>query len=268
MQRAFSLVELSIVLVILGLLTGGILAGQSLIKAAQLRGVSNEYTRYVTAMNSFKDKYFMLPGDLNTATSFWGTDAGGCPGTSATTTTPGVLTCNGDGDGNINESATTSNEIYRAWQHLANAALIEGSYTGVTNHAAVPSALSVSITTPNIPTSRLPNGYWQPMFRSTHDVSSISHFEGSLGTTLIYGTGSSGRTAFLNPEDSWNIDTKLDDGKPGTGRVVSGKTAAQANATTGCSNIAYSTAVSISAASEYLLSNPAPACVLYFKTGF
>ena len=68
---AFSLVELSIVLVILGLLTGGILAGQSLIRAAQLRAVSTEYSRYVASINSFRDKYFGWPGDLRNATAFW-----------------------------------------------------------------------------------------------------------------------------------------------------------------------------------------------------
>ncbi len=55
MKNGFSLVELSIVLVILGLPTGGILAGQSLIRAAELRSVSTEYNRFVTATQSFRD---------------------------------------------------------------------------------------------------------------------------------------------------------------------------------------------------------------------
>ncbi|MGB1540395.1 MAG: prepilin-type N-terminal cleavage/methylation domain-containing protein, partial [Rickettsiales bacterium] len=66
-KAGFSLVELSIVLVILGLLTGGILGGQSLIRAAELRSVSKEYEKYQTAINIFKDKYFALPGDFNNA---------------------------------------------------------------------------------------------------------------------------------------------------------------------------------------------------------
>lgn len=67
MTRGFSLVELSIVLVILGLLTGGILAGQSLIRAAELRSVTTEYGRWVTAMHSFRDKYMAIPGDMRDA---------------------------------------------------------------------------------------------------------------------------------------------------------------------------------------------------------
>ena len=71
-RSGFSLVELSIVLVILGLLTGGILAGQSLIRAAELRSVATESQRYMAALNSFRDKYFALPGDMANATAFWG----------------------------------------------------------------------------------------------------------------------------------------------------------------------------------------------------
>ncbi len=55
--NAFSLVELSIVLVILGLLVGGVLSGQSLIRAAELRSITEDYARYVTATHTFKDKY-------------------------------------------------------------------------------------------------------------------------------------------------------------------------------------------------------------------
>ena len=56
-ESAFSLVELSIVLVILGLLVGGILGGQSLIKAAELRSITSDIESYRVAVNSFKIKY-------------------------------------------------------------------------------------------------------------------------------------------------------------------------------------------------------------------
>ena len=77
--------------VILGLLVGGILAGQSLIRASELRAVTTEFTKYQTALNSFRDKYFAYPGDMTNATSFWPS----C-GTTALTTAEG---CNGNGDG-------------------------------------------------------------------------------------------------------------------------------------------------------------------------
>ena len=69
-DKGFSLVELSIVLVILGLLIGGILTGQSLIRAAELRSVTTQYQGYVTAVNTFRDKYFALPGDMPNAIDF------------------------------------------------------------------------------------------------------------------------------------------------------------------------------------------------------
>ena len=92
MRLAFSLVELSIVLVILGLLTGGILTGQSLIRAAEMRSIVTELQRYQTAARSFQDKYFALPGDMRNATDFWGApgnNLANCPATAGT----GTQTC-------------------------------------------------------------------------------------------------------------------------------------------------------------------------------
>lgn len=78
-MRGFSLVELSIVLVILGLLTGGILSGQSLIRAAELRSVVTDIQQIQTSIYSFRDRYMALPGDMKDATDFWGI-AGGSNG--------------------------------------------------------------------------------------------------------------------------------------------------------------------------------------------
>src|SRR6187399_2125428 len=115
-MRGFSLVELSIVLVILGLLTGGILAGQSLIRAAELRAVSTEYSKFVTAGRSFRDKYFALPGDMANATSFWGT-AVTCPGKVTADARTDARTCNGDGTGQIlhvSGGGALQNEVFAA----------------------------------------------------------------------------------------------------------------------------------------------------------
>jgi len=67
-SAGFSLLELSIVLVIIGLIAGGIVAGSSMIRAAELRAVLTELTQYQTATNTFRDKYLGLPGDLRNAT--------------------------------------------------------------------------------------------------------------------------------------------------------------------------------------------------------
>lgn len=71
-QSGFSLVEISIVIVVIGLLVGGVLAGRSVIRAAELRAVGTEMNNYVTAIYQFRDKYSGLPGDLVNATLYWG----------------------------------------------------------------------------------------------------------------------------------------------------------------------------------------------------
>ena len=114
-SQAFSLVELSIVLVILGLLVGGVLSGQSLIRAAELRSVTRDITRYTTATYTFRDKYFSIPGDMTSATSFWGTDNVSCPNGGGSTGT-----CNGNGDGAIGDPAGVGNicENQEFWRQL------------------------------------------------------------------------------------------------------------------------------------------------------
>ena len=130
MKHAFSLVELSIVLVILGLLTGGILTGQSLIRASELRSVTTEYQRYITATQTFRDKYFALPGDMNNATRFWGDDNAACADAAIPNGTPG--TCNGNGNGGLEwAGASATGERFQFWKHLSLAGVIEGTYSGL-----------------------------------------------------------------------------------------------------------------------------------------
>ena len=93
-NKGFTLVELSIVLVILGLLVGGVLSGQSLIRAAELRSITAQQQRFVTSINAFRDKYFALPGDMTNAQSFWGV-ANATPSTCYSTAGTGTQTCNG-----------------------------------------------------------------------------------------------------------------------------------------------------------------------------
>src|ERR1700746_416796 len=63
----FTLIELSIVLVIIGLIVGGVLVGQDLIRAAEVRATISQIEKYNTAVNTFRGKYNALPGDLNAA---------------------------------------------------------------------------------------------------------------------------------------------------------------------------------------------------------
>jgi prepilin-type N-terminal cleavage/methylation domain-containing protein len=255
MQRGFSLVELSIVLVILGLLTGGILAGQSLIRAAELRAVTTEYQRYIAAVNSFKDKYFALPGDMKNAQSFWGV-AHATPATCITTASTTTATCNGDSDGMIEYSGSAgSNELYRFWQHLANAGLIEGTYNGI----AGPGGSRHSQIGINVPPSKMTNAGWSvnwtaastgnaEWFSTTYN--NMLTFGSSTATSLTYGS-------VLKPEEAWNIDTKLDDGKPGMGGLL-------ALYNGGCTLAADDADLS----AAYDLANSSIACRLVFRNAF
>lgn len=222
MKNAFSLVELSIVLVILGLLVGGILAGQSLIHAAELRKTATDIASIKTSLYTFRDKYFGLPGDLNNATKFWGAaDGGDGLGTDCyIANNNNATTCNGNGDGQVGTSVSGP-ESYRLWQHLVNAGLMSGQYTGVPGPSVIVNYIDDVIGT-NLPRS--------PMGTSIGYVISYpwSNYGYTNGVTMTRGNamviaGQKNPTTnaiegpAFSPPDTWNLDTKLDDGKPGTG---------------------------------------------------
>ena len=256
-KLGFSLVELSIVLVILGLLVGGVLSGQSLIRAAELRAVTTEYSRYITAVQSFRDKYFALPGDMSNAVKYWAQAAGGtadgmdaaCAALLVASTTP--TTCNGDGNGQISDIVYANNgyEVYRSWQHLANAGLIEGSYSGVRG---------ALLFNPNPGTntlkSKLSNAGYRLYYLGT--ASSGAYILSNYGHTIELKAWPSAATT-LKPEEAWNIDTKLDDGKPYLGIVMSYLSAQTPNCTTADST-----------SGEYALTQSGKNCDLIMKTGF
>lgn len=108
-QSGFTLVEIAIVLVIIGLLLGGVLKGQSLIDSAKVKNIIQQSNSLSAAVNAYQDKFHALPGD----------DALG------TTHAPGA-TGNGNGDGQISE-------YLLAPQHLALAGFITGSFNGTSD---------------------------------------------------------------------------------------------------------------------------------------
>ncbi len=221
MQRGFSLVELSIVLVILGLLVGGIFAGQSLIRASELRAVTSESQRFTTAVMAFRDKYFALPGDFNRAEDVWGQRAAGNTTCRDALSAPGTTTCNGDGDGNVELTSVRSREILRFWQHLSAAGLIEGQYDG-----AYDGVSGANITPSNAPTSKLATAQWS--VGANADIPVVGGYytwflPPATNHWFILGKPVSLNyvlTPALLTEEAWNIDTKIDDGKPATGRMT------------------------------------------------
>lgn len=232
LQKGFTLVELSIVLVILGLLVGGVLSGQSLIRGAEMRSVTADIARYSTAMYSFRDKYNAVPGDMRNATEFWGTLGGdGANATCQNMEATSRATCNGDGDGFIGGTAVIYSERFRAWQHLANAGLIEGSYTGRTDSSTSGSF----IVTPgkNTPPSRMRASVIRFTTFGAMTTASSDIFAGIDAGNYLEFRHSAGSPP-LKPEEAWNIEMKLDDGKPGTGMIHTHKATTSATYYHGC----------------------------------
>jgi prepilin-type N-terminal cleavage/methylation domain-containing protein len=267
-NSAFSLVELSIVLVILGLLTGGILTGQSLIKAAELRAVTTEFNQYQTAVNTFKGKYFALPGDMSNAAIFWGSAGGsgvigdGCE----TATGTGTQTCGGDGDGSIELNDDDEyGEVFTFWQHLANAGLINGTFSG---RAGV-SSWNESFGNVNVPVSKMNQGLWY--IQDWEERSgAIQEFDGFYGNTFSLGAFDSGGYPdenLMTPEDMWNIDKKMDDGAPARGNIVAGDRRSCALNADG-SALTNSAAHAAALDAIYALQDDAIECVLMFRNVF
>jgi len=204
-NKGFTLVELSIVIVIIGLIVSGIVGAQSLVRQAKVRSVITEYKTYKLAANAFKLEYDGLPGDFINASAYG-------------------LGTSGDGSNLILGSST---EVYYAWQHLGNAELVQGQYSGA--DAGSPN-YQIGV---NLP----PSGFGPNVTAvfSSIDLAStncIATFSSplyglhSLINVIAVGSNdvdSSGcpRYGFLRVSEAHGIDAKIDDGLPDSGIMFS-----------------------------------------------
>ena len=120
-QSGFTLVEIAIVLVIIGLLLGGVLKGQELVNNAKVKNLANDFRGVSTFVYAYQDRFRALPGDDRAAT----THLNG--GTNAAAANLGNARINGAWN-----STTTTDESYLFWQHVR----LAGLATGTTNTAA------------------------------------------------------------------------------------------------------------------------------------
>ncbi len=123
-RRGFTLIELSIVLVIIGLLVGGVLVGKALIEAAFMHAQISQIESYNTAANTFKTKYNALPGDIDAAkASQFGLAVriGGA----------GHGDNNGLLEGGAAEDMRNAGENALFWNDLSTANLLGTSYVGI-----------------------------------------------------------------------------------------------------------------------------------------
>lgn len=119
-QKGFTLVELAIVLVIIGIILGAVLKGQELINNAKLKRAYNQQREVFAAIYTYYDRYAKFPGDDNTALSRWA----------------GVTDGNSDGliaGFTFGCAAGAATETCQVWRHLKNSNIISGDSTSAAN---------------------------------------------------------------------------------------------------------------------------------------
>jgi len=128
-QSGFTLVEIAIVLVIIGLLLGGVLKGQELINSAKVKNFAQDFRNIPLFIYGYQDKFKALPGDDAAA----GTHVSGA----TTATTPAGLQGNGVINGNW-DTTTLTDESMLFWQHVRLAGLATGSTVVAANNTYWP----------------------------------------------------------------------------------------------------------------------------------
>lgn len=265
-KQGFTLVEMAIVMVVIGLVVGGVLTGIGLINSAERNSLLSQLNQYESAINQFKKKYKSLPGDMFDATAIWGV-AHATPATCKTTQGTGTQTCDGDGDGMIEEGM----ESFRAWQQLANATLVSGSFTGIGDTGGENDA------TPNknVPATSFKGGGYTLMYMSDTSRYTTAWYTTAAGVDLgnaimvgrdnllVNGTGSNRPTFWplFTTKEAYSIDLKVDDGKPAFGKIRTNPTTVTtlSNYTPNC------TTSSTAASSEYKVAQEGKLCSFAYR---
>jgi prepilin-type N-terminal cleavage/methylation domain-containing protein len=186
-QKGFTLVEIAIVLVIIGLLLGGILKGQELINSARVRNLADSTSGIQAAYFGFIDRYRRVPGDWDM--------------TNAGNAIAGTITSGGNNNGRLDTTGAWD-EANALWEHISKAGFISGAYVGGTGE-------------PNSNNGVAPlNPFNSPIIVARTD----KYLDVTGGQPsrlhLIIGRGT--------PVDiARELDTKLDDSNPDTGNLRS-----------------------------------------------
>jgi prepilin-type N-terminal cleavage/methylation domain-containing protein len=241
LSAGFTLIEMSIVLVIIGLIVGGILVGQQLILAATLRAQVTQIEGFKTAVATFRGKYNCIPGDCANATLFFPADPS-CRGnaTRSYLAAANGLTCNGNGDGIIDNAGTANYDAERNlfWQHLSLAGLVPGAYTGTCGYAGADcqtnsESWQAGVNAPaatigrgamiTVDNTDIAGSYGMNtlVLQGGQDVFWLSGPHGTDGSHPIW-SGYPGSYMAFTGNELFALDTKYDDGLPTSGYITVG----------------------------------------------
>lgn len=210
-RGAFSLIELSIVLVIMGLLIAGVSAGSSLIKGAELRAVVSQSENFKVGVASYYSSRGKLPGDDphpdgGTAPNEFGGNSNGLIQYVAKRTSDSQLLPEG----------------VNAWKHLADKGIINGEFTGVVAGTAV------SLNNDTVPSAKKKGGIW--VFDTIEEAISSKGKRSYLflinktasdldGTTDAQTVIKAAKKGVLPATDAASLDEKYDDGNRTLGGI-------------------------------------------------
>jgi prepilin-type N-terminal cleavage/methylation domain-containing protein len=218
--QGFTLIELSIVLVIIGLIIGGILVGRDLVMAAGVRAQVTQMDKYQQAINVFRDKYGQLPGDISDpdASRFGFVARGPNRG-------------QGDGNGLLEANPAQDNvqvgggfasggETAMFWVDLSTAHLIDSSIAALGTNYPSPTTAPGGIaynTIPNLdawlPAAKIGQGNYLYPYSS----GAVNYYGMSSNIAIGWALSS---TPALSVRQAASIDAKIDDGLPQNGRVL------------------------------------------------
>lgn len=200
-QAGFTLVELAVVMIIIGLLIGGVLKGQELIANAQIASTVAGIKGIDAATSTFNDTYNAFPGDMVNATTRLPNCAAPC--------------ANGNGNSVLgsapNAAAANANEALQYWIHLNLADLVSGVDTSGTG------AFGASM-----PTTNIGGGLVAGYIATGAIANRTAAATGRGGHYLVLRTAANaaGAGTTLTPNQVARIDRKMDDGSPNAGTVM------------------------------------------------
>ena len=211
-RNAFTLVEMSVVLVIIGLLAGGVLAGQEIMHNAVIRGEVSDVTKYNEATSAFYTKYGGIPGDLSVsrAIEFHFSNGGDANATGAA----GYRDGNGAVEGGCHGCTNLTGEIALFWQDLGTSGFLGGSYTSIGTSTDAGQNITSGMMMSFLPSSRMRENTSHFMYSDTgRNYYFLASFSSDSSAEMT-------PTPALSPFDAQSLDEKMDDGFPATGLVT------------------------------------------------